>query len=70
MPVFKKNNRKGNTYNAKNLLIVPEKGLMSFYEKTENHAKKIYDAVYKRKAKKNHQNNVNSLLEYSSRKVV
>ena len=52
MPVFKKNNRKGNTYNAKNLLIVPEKGLMSFYEKTENHAKKIYDACLQKESKK------------------
>ena len=54
MPVFKKNNRKDNTYNAKNLLIVPEKGQMSFYEKHQRQKitqKKYMMPVYKSKAK-------------------
>ena len=54
MPVFKKNNRKGNTYNAKNLLIVPEKGLMSFYEKHKRQKimqKNYLMPVYKSKTK-------------------
>ena len=54
MPVFKKNNRKDNTYNAKNLLVVPEKGLMSYYEKHKRQKimqKKYLMPVYKSKTK-------------------
>ena len=54
MSVFKKDNKEDNTYNAKHLLVVPDKGLMSFFEKHKRQKimqKNYLMPVYKNKTR-------------------